>query len=106
MSETILQLCSAHRQELQASGLTDATIEAAGIYSEHDRRKLAAMLNRKQWSAKLGGAIVYPYRDEAGAVVLYRVEARPCPGKRQRQGGQVSHAKRQRCAGVLSTGHA
>src|SRR6516165_10564359 len=63
-----------HLAELRASGLSDDTIAKAGIYSEHDRRRLAALLNRKRWPAKLGSAIVYPYRDEAGAVVLHRVK--------------------------------
>jgi putative DNA primase/helicase len=69
-----LRLFPFHLAELRASGLSDDTIAKAGIYSEHDRRRLAALLNRKRWPAKLGSAIVYPYRDEAGAVVLHRVK--------------------------------
>jgi len=55
------KLFPAHRTELaEGSGLTDATIEAAGIYSESDHRKLAAMLNRKSYSRKMGCALVFP----------------------------------------------
>lgn len=77
-------LFPSHLAELRASGLNDETIRASGIYSEHDRRKLAAITNRQSWSAKLGSALVFPYRDETGAVVLNRVKPeRPqlCNGK-------------------------
>jgi putative DNA primase/helicase len=67
-------LFPAHREELQASGLTDEMIVVAGIYSEPDRRKLAALLNRKSWSPRMGSALVFPYRDASGAVVLNRVK--------------------------------
>lgn len=69
-----LPLFPAHLAELRASGLSDDTIRAAGIYSESDRRKLASLMNNKNWSAKRGSAIVYPYHDESGAVVLNRVK--------------------------------
>jgi len=65
------KLFPAHRTELvEGSGLTEATIEGAGIYSEAD----AAMLNRKSYSSKMGCALVFPYRDETGAVVLSRIK--------------------------------
>src|SRR4051794_10170881 len=68
-----------HLAELRASGLTDKTIRDAAIYSEADRRKLAAIVNRKSWSAKLGSALVFPYHDSTGAVVLYRVKPERAP---------------------------
>jgi hypothetical protein len=65
-------LFPAHLADLRRSGLTDATIESAGIRSEHDRRKLAAMFNRKSWSQQLGSALLFPYRDADGTTVLVR----------------------------------
>ncbi len=71
---TPCRLYPAHLAELAASGLTQETAKAAGIYSESDQRKLAAMMNRKAWSRKMGGAIVFPYRDSSGAIVLNRLK--------------------------------
>jgi putative DNA primase/helicase len=68
------KLLDHHRADLAASGLTDETIAAAGIYSETDHHKLAGILNRKNWPRKYGPAVVYPYLDESGAVVLQRVK--------------------------------
>lgn len=75
-----------HVTELRASGLTEETIRAAGIRSEHDRRKLASMLNRKSWSQQLGSALVFPYRDAAGTVVQTRVK----PDQPQQQYGKAA----------------
>lgn len=70
-----------HEEDLRSSGLTDETIEAAGIYSEEDRNKLAVMLNRKSYPQKHGAALVFPFRDEAGTVVLNRVKPTHPPKK-------------------------
>ena len=63
---------TAHLADLNRSGLTDETIHAAGIYSEHDCRKLAALFNRKSWSQRMGAALIIPYLDAAGNTVLMR----------------------------------
>jgi len=64
-----------HWRELhQGSGLTLETITAAGIYSESNHPKLAALLNRKRWKRDLGSALVFPYHDTSGATILYRVK--------------------------------
>jgi putative DNA primase/helicase len=82
-----------HLADLRRSGLTDETIRAAGITSEHDHRRLAVLLNRKSWPSKYGAAMVIPFRDAAGDIVLRRVKpdnpplskGKPCkylqPGK-------------------------
>ncbi|MAT68150.1 MAG: hypothetical protein CMJ58_01360, partial [Planctomycetaceae bacterium] len=68
-------LTEKHRRELcEGSGLTEATIEAAGVYSEHDRTKLAAMLNWKSCRRATAPALVFPYYDLHGATVLYRIK--------------------------------
>jgi len=64
-----------HYRELHVgSGLSDETIRAAGIFSETDHIKLALVTNRKKWDRKMGPAMVFPYRDATGAVVLNRVK--------------------------------
>jgi putative DNA primase/helicase len=55
-----------HLRELRASGLTDGTIRAAGIHSETDCNRLAAMLGWKKYAKSMGAAIVYQYRDDQG----------------------------------------
>jgi putative DNA primase/helicase len=73
--QAITKLFPSHQIELiEGSGLTPETIQAAGIYSEGDYPKLAAILNRKTYSRKMGSALVFPYRDETGTVVLNRIK--------------------------------
>lgn len=62
-----------HRDKLAASGLSADTIRAAGIRSCGDRGELAAMLDRKNIPGTWGSCIVFPYKDESGAVILNRV---------------------------------
>lgn len=71
MNHTLLEH---HVQDLKLSGLTDKTIEAAGLFSETDFGKLAGLLNRKKYGRKNGPALVFPYHDETGAVVLHRIK--------------------------------
>lgn len=63
-----------HQKDLEASGLSKETIAEAGIYTETDHRRIAAMLNRDSYSRKYGPALVFPFHDETGAVVLQRVK--------------------------------
>ncbi|NQU20949.1 MAG: DUF3854 domain-containing protein [Candidatus Nealsonbacteria bacterium] len=63
-----------HQENLRRSGLSDATIRASGIYSETDHQKLASLLNRKRYSRKNGPGLVFPYFDQAGAIVLCRIK--------------------------------
>ncbi|TWT35873.1 hypothetical protein KOR34_07690 [Posidoniimonas corsicana] len=68
------KLTPAHLQELAASGISEETAEAAGIYSEHERIKLALMMGWKSWPQKYGAALVFPYRDLEGNVLFSRVK--------------------------------
>jgi len=63
-----------HREDLRKSGLSDATIDAAGIYSETSHDKLASLLGYKRWAKKNGPALVFPFQNELGAKVLYRLK--------------------------------
>ncbi len=63
-----------HVKDLRASGLSDGTIKAAGIFSEQNHQRIASILNRKTWSRKSGPALVFPFKDETGVVVLQRVK--------------------------------
>ena len=65
-------LLAHHRQQLEASGLTAETIEAAGIYSGQSYPALAHMLNWHKYPPKHGPAIVFPYRDPDGTLNGYR----------------------------------
>jgi len=73
-----------HLQDLRASGLSDDTIQAAGFYSESSHVKLATLLNRKRWDRKLGSALVIPFKDDGGQVVLVRVK----PDNRPQRNGK------------------
>ena len=61
-----MNLLPHHLDELRRSGLSDDTLQAAGIYSERDSRKVAAMLNYKKFSQRCLPCIVYPYADAEG----------------------------------------
>lgn len=63
-----------HLAELRASGLSDETICAAQIRSETKHAAIAAMLNRKRWTAAWGAALTFPFLDAAGDIVLRRVK--------------------------------
>jgi putative DNA primase/helicase len=76
-----------HLAELRASGLNDDTIHLAGIYSETDRKKLAALLNRSRWSSTWGDALVFPF-NIGGQVVLHRVKPTNPP---KRKGGVAKY---------------
>ncbi|MFH1264136.1 MAG: phage/plasmid primase, P4 family, partial [Planctomycetota bacterium] len=73
-----------HEADLAKRGLARETIDAAGIHSESDGRKLATLLNRKRWDRKLGSALVFPFHDEVGTVVLHRVK----PDNRPQRNGK------------------
>jgi putative DNA primase/helicase len=64
----------AHLRQLAASGITAEQAAAEGIYSEHDRKKLAQLVEWKAWSARLGSALVFPYRDAGGSVAFCRLK--------------------------------
>jgi len=63
-----------HRHQLYASGLTDATIAAAGIYSETSPERNGEMLNWDGPANDLSACLVYPYFDAAGQTVLSRLK--------------------------------
>lgn len=57
----------AHLRELRASGLSDGQIEAAGLYTESDPKRLAEMLHWGRPAAGLGPALVFPFVDADGS---------------------------------------
>ncbi|WP_197527177.1 phage/plasmid primase, P4 family [Pirellulimonas nuda] len=68
------QLLPMHREELKKSGITAEAIFSAGVYTEHDTKQIAALLNRKSFPLSHSPAIVYPFLDAAGRPVLHRVK--------------------------------
>jgi hypothetical protein len=69
-----LPLSERHLADLRASGLSDDTILAAGLYTEKDpdrvREMLGSYLSVKTVRA-MGPCLVFPYLDPAGAVMEY-----------------------------------
>lgn len=55
-----------HLAELRASGLSDATIREAGIYSETKPERLAVLLNAKKPPRRLAPALVLPFIEPEG----------------------------------------
>ncbi|MBA3315133.1 MAG: DUF3854 domain-containing protein [Planctomycetaceae bacterium] len=79
-----------HRRSLHERGLTDAMIEAAGLYTESVYAMLAAKMRWKNWPKVLGPAIVIPYRDENG-VSIGLEKLRPDNPRRDQKGRQVKY---------------
>jgi putative DNA primase/helicase len=65
-ADSLPRLLPHHLAELRKSGLTDATIKAAGIYSEAVYDKLGAIVNWKKYPKKMGPGMVYPFTDADG----------------------------------------
>ena len=76
-----------HLADLQASGLTDETIQAAGLYSEADNARLARILG---WSVprKMSPSLVFPYFTIDGTNGYSRVKP---DDPRTRQGKPVKY---------------
>jgi putative DNA primase/helicase len=73
-----------HLGELRKSGLTDATIRAAGIRSETRHEVLASILGWK-YRPSMGAAIVYPYIDANGVNGYTRIK----PDRPRKRAGKV-----------------
>lgn len=82
------RVTEAHRAHLRTSGLTDETIELAGIYSLRESKDVAEALGYKRWKTG-GGAIAFPvYRRLGTGPVMVRV--RP-DNPRERKGQPVKY---------------
>jgi hypothetical protein len=57
--DALARLTPQHIAELRASGLSDSTIAASGVYSEHDPTKLGRLLNRR-YSKTCGAGLCCP----------------------------------------------
>lgn len=60
-----------HLADLRRSGLTDATIYAAGLYTERDPIAIGRLLGRKGPAHMFGSCLAFPFRDAAGNVNGY-----------------------------------
>ena len=79
-----------HYQQLLASGIDAATMKAAGIYSEANADKLAAILNRKATfvlKSKLAPAIVFPFVSADGRNGYARIK--PDTPRRDKSSGKL-----------------
>jgi putative DNA primase/helicase len=63
-----------HLGELRASGLSDETIRAAGIRSETNYQRLAALLGWRRMPKKMAPAIVFPFSDANGSNGYTRIK--------------------------------
>ena len=50
-----------HLADLRKSGLSDATIQAAHLYSEHRHAEIGVMLNWAKPPKRLGSVLVFPF---------------------------------------------
>jgi len=86
-----------HLADLRRSRLSDATIQAAGLYSEDNYVKLAALLDWRKWPKKCGPAIVFPFIDENAVNGYCRLKpdtprlSRGKPVKYESPRGQPNH---------------
>lgn len=70
-----------HLTELAASGISDEAAKQHGIYSEHDRKKLAQLVDWKGWSARMGCGLVFPFTNADGVEVFSRVKPENPPDR-------------------------
>jgi putative DNA primase/helicase len=85
-----LKLLPHHLRELcDGSGITDATLAAAGIYSETSRDTLQRMLKRKAGLKYVAPAIVFPYRSADGTNGQCRIK--PDMPRKDRNGKPVKY---------------
>jgi hypothetical protein len=69
-----LKLLPHHYKQLQASGLSDETIEAAGIHSETNVQRAAHLLGWRSAPKRTCPAIVIPYPGREGPSDYYRLK--------------------------------
>jgi energy-coupling factor transporter ATP-binding protein EcfA2 len=66
-----VRLCDAHLLELAASGISPEAAAAAGVYTESDPVRVAALLNWGGAAVVLGLCLVIPYLDATGRPTGY-----------------------------------
>ena len=91
-----------HLVNLRASGLTDETIELAGLYTETVHKALAELMQRKVWPRMCGAALVFPFYLPGGTEPIgYRV--RPTYPRTEKRGAKTKQVKydQSESAGVL-----
>jgi len=64
-------LSDKHLDDLRASGLTDATIHAAGLYTVSDPAEVARLLNRGPSAKGLGACLAFPFLNRDGKPTGY-----------------------------------
>ncbi len=74
-----------HVRELRASGLTNETIKAAGIFSETKYENLAAVLDWRKFPKKMAPALVFPFHAADGTNGYSRIK----PDRPRRIGGKM-----------------
>jgi hypothetical protein len=80
------RLSPKHLADLRGSGLSDATIAAAGLHTIRDPAAIAKVLNRQRLPAPLGACLAFPFFDTAGNHNAY---TRVKPDKPRLKDGKV-----------------
>lgn len=81
-----------HLANLKASGLTDETIALAELYTEHNHKALAELVQRKMWPKLSGAALVFPfYLPDGTEPFAYRV--RPTNPRKEKRGKKLRDVK-------------
>ncbi len=79
-----------HVDDLQRSGLSDATIRSAGFYSETNSRHVADILHWQRGAARLGPCLVIPYLLATGAPSGFARVKPDCPRQNREKPGRVT----------------
>lgn len=89
-----LPLADCHLADLRSSGLSDATIAAAGLYTETDKAKIATLLNREttNTTSKMGACLIFPYRTPLGIETGYH-RVKPAKPRSQKTKGGTKRIK-------------
>ncbi len=81
-----------HREELMASGLSEETIRANGVYSEADPKAVAKLVNWSTGRAKeLGPVLVYPHFDRGGTPLDHATVKPDHPRARADKPGKIKY---------------
>src|SRR5262245_17218140 len=83
-------LAPQHVLDLRRSGLTDETVEAAGLYTVTDPAEVARLLNWTGGGEKLGACLAFPFRAPDGQSSGY---VRLKPDRPRANGGKYETAK-------------
>lgn len=87
-----------HLKGLVASGLSSETLEMAKLYTELDHKALALLMQKRQWPASCGSALVFPFY-LPGTDEPYAYRVRPTSPRSEKRGNKTRLVKYEQPAG-------